>query len=134
MNFNINGLFGGALSRMNEFEECEALWKELCADPASEDEKYWRAVDSAYGLLAVCLESDSVPKEVIGVYTAVHDFAVSESAIKKAPVWAAVAEALSGLAAYSIVETPIEGKRSLRAFTDTDDYIVDIDAKTVTKE
>ena len=134
MNFDISGLFGGSLGRMDELERCEALWKELRANPNADEGKYWQAISGAYDLLSGCLDTDSVPKEVLGVYTVVHDFAISETATKKAPLWAAVAEALAGIAAYSIVETPIEGKRSLRAFTDTDDYIVDIDSKTITKE
>lgn len=132
MNFDIESLFGIGMAKISALDECEMSWKKLRKNPT--EEAFWPAAKAAYDLLIPCLEKDAVDKELIGVYTALHDFATDEKVLQKAPVLAAAAEAISGLAAYSIAETPIENARSVRAFTDNEEYIINLDKKEIVKE
>ena len=132
MNFDLENLFGGGMAKLSALEECENSWKNLRKNPT--EQSFWQAAISAYDLLIPCLDEDALPKELIGIYTALLDFATDEKVIEKAPVLAAAAEAISGIAAYSIVEIPIENARSVRAFTDDDEYIINLDERKIIKE
>ncbi|MBR5451694.1 MAG: hypothetical protein IKV36_01730 [Clostridia bacterium] len=134
MNFDIANLFKEGFAKMTALDECENLWKKLIQNPTSSDDEFWQAASMAYDLLAPCLEDETLPKELIGIYTLLHDFAISDTAQQKAPVWAGIAEAIAGIAAYSIVEIPIENARSVRAFCGDKEYIANLDKKEITEE
>ena len=63
-----------------------------------------------------------------------HDFANSNEAQQKAPISAGIAEAIAGIAAYSIVEIPIQNARSVRAFCGDKEYVVNLDTKKIIEE
>lgn len=130
MNFEIGNIFGDGFAKMTALEECENKWKKLIQNPTLNEEEFWQAASMAYDLLLPCLDDEALPKELIGIYTLLHDFANS----KKAAVFTGIAEAISGLAAYSIVEIPIEDARSVRAFCEDKEYIVNLDKKEITEE
>lgn len=134
MNFDVDNLFGGGFAKLSALEECENIWKNLRKNPTADESQFWVAADMAYNLLVPCLEEDVLPKELIGVFCVLHDFANDENAVKKAPVWAAIAEAISGFGAYSLVEIPLEDARSVRAFCEDYEYVVNFDKKEIIKE
>ena len=132
MNFDLENLFGGGIAKLSALENCENSWKKLIKNPNQEE--FWGAAISAYDLLLPCKDEDALPKELIGIYTVLHDFAENKFINEKEPIMAAIAEAISGIAAYSIVDIPIENARSVRAFTLDDEYIINFDKKEVIKQ
>ena len=134
MNLDIGNIFGQGFARMTALEECENEWKRLRKNPKFSDEEFWRAASSAYDLLIPCLDEEFVPKELMGIYTLLHDFASDPNVVERSPIWAGIAEAISGIASYSIVEIPIQNARSVRAFYEDKEYIVNLDTKEIIED
>ena len=133
MNFEIGNIFGNDFAKMTLLETLEEGWKKLKQLPLDEDD-FWQTATKTYDVLVKCIEEDVVPKELMNLYTVVHDFAVDDNVLTEAAVFAAIAEAISGFAAYSLVEIPIENARSVRAFCGAKEYIVNLDKKEITED